>query len=277
MFYNGAFCQDCLGKAFPWPGVVRACYRRSHLQTGGVGLMSMVHQLLGTWTRKVSRYVVFTEFYYQKFREAGFPPEKLTIKPHFVVDPGVREGPGSYALYVGRLAEEKGIGTLLRAWEKLSHIPLKICGAGPLTPLVRDFAATSGGVVEVFPFSPPGQVTELMRGAAFLVWPSEFSETFGLVAVEAFACGVPVIASALGAMPEMVSDHCTGLTFCVGDAGDLAAKVTWAWEHAGEMGEMGRAARSEYEAKYTINANYESLLQIYRDAIAQRRVDEVQE
>jgi glycosyltransferase involved in cell wall biosynthesis len=277
MFYNGSFCQDCLGKAFPWPGVVRACYRHSHLQTGGVGLMSTIHRSIGTWDRMVSRYVVFTDFYYRKFQEAGFPVQRLVIKPHFVEDPGVRDGPGSYALYVGRLAAEKGISTLLHAWKKLPHIPLKICGGGPLTSMVQDFANTSGGVVEVLPFSSSEEIARLMKGAAFLVWPSEFSETFGLVAVEAFACGVPVIASSLGAMPELVLDHRRGLTFCVGDAGDLAAKVTWAWEHAEEMVHMGRSARSEYETKYAIDGNYDCLIEIYRDAIAQRRVDETRQ
>jgi glycosyltransferase involved in cell wall biosynthesis len=277
MYYNGAFCQDCLGKTFPWPGVVRACYRKSHIQTGVVGLMTTVHRSRGTWTQMVSRYVVFTQFYYRKFQEAGFPSEKLVIKPHFVEDPGVRQGLGSYALYVGRLSEDKGIATLLHAWQKLQHIPLKICGGGPLASMVRNFADKAGGAVEVLPFIPREQVMEMMKGAAFLVWPSEFCETFGLVAVEAFACGVPVIASAVGAMPEMVSDRHTGLTFRVGDAGDLAAKVAWAWEHADELAEMGRTARSEYEAKYTIERNYDCLIQIYRDAIAQRRADAVRQ
>jgi glycosyltransferase involved in cell wall biosynthesis len=275
MYYNGAFCQDCLGKAFPWPGVVRACYRKSHLQTGVVGLMSTVHRSLGTWNQMVSRYVVFTEFYRRTFQEAGFPAGKLVIKPHFIEDPGVRQGMGSYALYVGRLSEDKGIATLLHAWQRVQHIPLKICGEGPLDSMVRDFAGKAGGAVEVLPFIPPAQVMKLIKGAAFLLWPSEFRETFGLVAVEAFACGVPVIASAVGGMPGIVSDRCTGLTFQVGDVVDLAAKVAWAWEHTDELDEMGRAARSEYEAKYTTERNYNSLLQIYFDAIAQRRADEV--
>ena len=141
--------------------------------------------------------------------------------------------------------------------------------------MVREFASKSDGAIEVLPFIPREQVMELMKGAAFLVWPPEFCETFGLVAAEAFASGLSVIGSVLGANPEMVSDRRTGLTFRVGDAGELAAKVTWAWEHRDEMAEMGRAARSEYEAKYTVDRNYDCLMQIYRDAIVQRRSDEV--
>ena len=112
---------------------------------------------------------------------------------------------------------------------------------------------------------------DLIKGARFLVWPSEgHNETFGLVAIEAFACGTPVITSRTGAMTEIVGDHKTGVHFTAGDADDLAAKVHWAWTHLDEMDEMGRAARAEYKSKYTAEKNYEALLGIYRKAIEKR-------
>jgi glycosyltransferase involved in cell wall biosynthesis len=88
------------------------------------------------------------------------------------------------------------------------------------------------------------------------------------VAVEAFACGMPVIASRTGAMAEVVADGRTGLHFTVGDSADLASKVAWAWTHPDDMEVMGRNARREYEAKYTAEQNYQMLLQIYQQAIA---------
>lgn len=80
---------------------------------------------------------------------------------------------------------------------------------------------------------------------------------------EAFACGLPVLASRLGAMEEIVEDGRTGLLFEPGNAEDLAEKVAWAWEHPKELEEMGREARREYEAKYTAERNYEMLMEIY--------------
>jgi glycosyltransferase involved in cell wall biosynthesis len=110
----------------------------------------------------------------------------------------------------------------------------------------------------------------LLRGSRFLIWPSEgYYETFGLVAIEAFACGIPVVASRIGVMAEIVNEGRTGLLFEPGDAYDLAAKVEWAWTHPKEMEEMGRAARREYEAKYTAERNYEALMRIYEIACAQ--------
>ena len=100
------------------------------------------------------------------------------------------------------------------------------------------------------------------------MWPSEgFYETFGLVAVEAFACGVPVIASRIGVMVEIVEDGRTGLHFTPSDAENLAEKVEWAWNHPDEMAEMGKTARRQYEDKYTAENNYQMLMDIYRRTI----------
>jgi glycosyltransferase involved in cell wall biosynthesis len=117
---------------------------------------------------------------------------------------------------------------------------------------------------------PREEVTAALKGARFVLFTSEWYETFGMAIIEAFACGVPVICSRLGAMQEIVEDGRTGLHFAPGDAGDLAAKVEWAWAHPEEMAAMGRAARAEYEAKYTAERNYEMLMEIYGKALETR-------
>lgn len=260
-------CQACLGKKFAWPAVVHGCYRDSHAQSGVVAAMLGVHWQLGTWEKMVDRYIIFSQFYKRKFVEAGLPPDKLVIKPHFVEDHGCRDGSGKYALFVGRLAYYKGIETLLEAWKLVPHIPLKIRGDGPLESLVKRVAAESGGKIEIIPRLGRQELATLMQGARWLIAPSEgFYETFGLVAPEAFSCGVPVVASRIGVMEEIVHDHRTGLHFNPGNAGDLARKCAWAWEHPEQMQEMGRTARIEYEMKYTASANYGLLMNIYNDA-----------
>jgi glycosyltransferase involved in cell wall biosynthesis len=108
----------------------------------------------------------------------------------------------------------------------------------------------------------------MMKGAKFLIFPSEWYETFGTTIVEAFACGVPVVCSKLGAMQELVEDGRTGLHFTPSDPADLAAKVNWAYGHPAEMDEMGRAARLEYEAKYAPKQNYDLLMTAYRFALS---------
>lgn len=265
---NHQHCEDCKGKKIPWPSIAHACYRQSRTQTAVVATMLAVHWQMRTWQDVISLYIVTTPFYRRKFIEAGFPAEKLALKPHFVEDPRVIRREGEYALFVGRLAPEKGVPTLIRAWEKLGHIPLKIRGDGPLLPEVQDLARKSGGAVEILPRLDRRGLNQIMSSARCLIWPSEGSyETFGYVAVEAFACGMPVIASKTGVAEEIVQDHRTGLHFAASDPDDLAAKVEWAWSHAGEMEDMGRMARAEYEAKYTPERNYPMLLDIYSRAL----------
>jgi glycosyltransferase involved in cell wall biosynthesis len=266
---NHRICEDCKGKKVAWPAVVHGCYRQSHIQTGVLAAMLAVHWEMKTWQEMVSTYIVSTPFYRRKFIEAGFPENKIVVKPHFVEDPRVTRCDRGYVLFVGRLAPEKGVPTLLRAWEKLSHIPLKIRGEGALLSEVEQVARKAGAVVEILPRLDRKDLNLLMSGARFLIWPSEgYYETFGYVAVEAFSCGLPVIASRVGVAEEIVRDRGTGLDFAAGDPDDLAAKVEWAWSHSNEMDAMGRAARAEYEAKYTPEHNYPMLMDIYSRALA---------
>ena len=167
-------------------------------------------------------YVVFTEFYRDLFVRHGLPSDKIVIKPHFVSpDPGMRCAcDGDYALFIGRLDAEKGIRTVMRAWKQLGGVPLKIRGGGRLLQETLRVCRDSGlGKVEFVDWLPENEMLAVVKKARFLVWPSEgLYETFGLVAAEAFACGVPVIASGIGAMAEMVKDGRTGLHFRPGDA-----------------------------------------------------------
>jgi glycosyltransferase involved in cell wall biosynthesis len=279
---HGRLCEACVEHSL-WRGVADCCYRHSRAATTTVALMLAVHRRLGTWTRLVDCYIALTEFGRRKFIEGGLPAEKIAVKPHFVFrDPGIRDGRGEYALFVGRLTEEKGLRTLLAAWERLSNrVPLEIVGDGPLRPELEKQvshlglsearrgkpAATS---ISFHGHLTPEDVTSVMKRARFLLFPSIWYEPFGLTNIEAFACGVPVICSRLGAMQEIVADGRTGLHFCPGNAEDLAAKVEWAWARPEETVAMGRAARADYEAKYTAERNYEMLMEIYSKVLGAR-------
>jgi glycosyltransferase involved in cell wall biosynthesis len=226
--------------------------------------MLTVHRTLRTWLKQVNLFISLSEFARQKFIEAGFPEEKIVVKPNFVhPDPGVGDGRGGYALYVGRLSVEKGLDILLAAWERLkAPIPLKIVGDGPLAQQVVE-ATKRLPKVEWLGRKPMPEVYELMGEAMFLVFPSKWYETFGRVAVEAFAKGTPVIAANLGAIAELVDDGRTGLRFTPSDPADLAAKVEWALTHPNELLQMRSSAREEFEAKYTAQKNYRQLMEIY--------------
>jgi glycosyltransferase involved in cell wall biosynthesis len=223
-FRDGRVCEDCMGKAVPWPGIVHGCYRGSRAASGVVATMLTLHRALGTWTEMVDVYVALTEFARDKFVEGGLPEGKIVVKPNFVVpDPGRGQGGGGYVLFVGRLAPEKGTGTMLAAWERLgTGVPLKIVGDGPLKDQVVRAAAGRSNV-EWLGHRPVADVQALMRKADMLVFPSQWYETFGRVAAEAFAAGTPVIGTDIGAVAELVEHGRTGLKF---RPGSFAAFIT---------------------------------------------------
>ncbi len=264
-FRDGKVCEDCLGQIIPYPGVMHGCYRDSKVASAGVATMLSVHRAMNTWTTMVDSYITLTEFARQKFIAGGIPAEKIVVKPNFVrPEPEPGSGSGGYALFVGRLSVEKGLDTLLAAWEHLDNqIPLKIVGDGPLADQV--VAATKRlPLIEWLGRKPMAQVHELMGEAKFLVFPSKWYETFGRVAIEAFAKGTPVIAANIGAIAELVDSGRTGLHFCPGDATDLAAKVKWLLANPAKLNQMRLQARIEFEDKYTANKNYEKLKEIYQ-------------
>ncbi|WP_072620619.1 glycosyltransferase [Spirulina major] len=268
-FRAGRVCEDCLHKPIPYPGIIHACYRESRLATTVTASMLVAHRALKTWSKQVSIYITLTEFARQKFIEGGFPPDKIVTKPNFVhPDPGVGSGAGGYALFVGRLSVEKGLDTLLTAWQQLqTPIPLKIVGDGPLAEQVKAIAATNPAVEWLGRKAMP-EVHHLMGEARFLVFPSQWYETFGRVAVEAFAKGTPVIAAKIGAIAELVTHNHTGFHFQPGDPQDLARVVQSVLQQPDKLAAMRHTVRHEYETKYTAPQNYARLMDIYHQVLA---------
>ncbi len=262
---DGSPCDNCI-QGTPYQAVLHGCYRNSRLGSLIVARMIDYHRRQNTWKTKVDRFIALTNFSKGKFVEAGFPSEKIVVKPNFinVIDSQInskinRNG----ALFVGRLSQEKGIRTLLKAWKTLD-ISLKIAGDGPLMNLVNEEAQIK---VTAIGRKEPIQVAEEMTRAAFLVMPSEWYEGFPMTMAEAFERGLPVIASRIGSLSEIIEDGVNGLLFNPGDAEDLAKKVRWASTHKEEMRRMGLNARQIYEEKYSPDINYRQLLKIYKEAI----------
>ncbi len=268
LFRENKVCEECVGKFFPWPGVVHGCYRDSRPQTSVIAAMLSFHRTIRTYQDKIDLFVPSTEFVKEKHVKGGFPPEKMMVKPNFLdTDPGLGSGEGDFVLFVGRLTEEKGVLTLLKAWESLGqHIPLKILGNGPLREYTQQVASQNSGV-EYLGFKSAQEIYELMGQARALVCPSEWYEPFGLVVIEAYAKGTPVIAAKQGAMKTLLEHQRTGLHFDPGEAGKLIEQVKWMLAHPSQWQQMRRTVRSEFEQKYTGEKNYQTLIHIYQSAI----------
>lgn len=261
---RGRVCEACLGR-LPWRGVARRCYRGSTAQSAALAGMVALHRAMGTYRKKVARYIALNEFCRGKFVAGGLPADRIAVKPNFVDLPRETEGARAGGIFVGRLSPEKGIDVLLGALSQGAGPAMRVVGTGPEAGKLAGHPA-----VAALGWLSQAETLAEMRRAAYLVMPSMWYENFPRTLVEAFACGLPVIGSRLGAMAELIEDGRTGLLFRPGSAEDLAAKRAWADSHPREMRRMGEAARREYEAKYTADMNYKMLVDIYEEAIGDR-------
>lgn len=263
--HNNRTCEDCLGK-LPWRGVVQRCYRDSVTQSAVLAGMLTLHRALGTYQHKVTRYIALNHFCRDKFVEGGLPPDRISIKPNFVDSPELIDVPRANGLFVGRLTQEKGIDVLLRALTRLPGKIINVIGEGPERERIQMHGRLRGLGVQT-----RAEIMEHMQSSSYLVMPSIWYESFSLVLVEAFACGLPVIASRLGTMQELIEDGHTGMLFDPGSSIDLAEKIDWADRHPEEMLRMGRNARKTYLEKYTPQHNYAQLMAIYRQALSDQQ------
>ncbi|HZU31135.1 MAG TPA: glycosyltransferase [Candidatus Angelobacter sp.] len=266
-FRNGHACEQCLGKAFSWSGILHGCYRDNRAGSAVVAGMSGLHRMAGTWRKKVHVYVALTEFARGKYIAGGLPEEKIVVKPNFVYPspvPGV--GQGGYALFVGRLSAEKGISTLLEAWKTAADpLPLKIAGEGPCSDFV-EAAAQECSAITYLGRQSPKQVMQLMQAAECLIFPSEWYEGMPRTVIESFAAGTPVVASNIGATATMVMPGETGFHFPPGDTNELRSLVERCSRNLDLLRALRGNARRTFEAQYTGSANAEMLLEIYQRA-----------
>jgi len=271
LYRDGKVCEECLDHSV-LRGIRYGCYQGSKLGTAVVTLMTAVHRSLRTWNNMVDCYIALTEFSRQKMISGGLPPERIRVKPNFVLpDPGPKSAVGDYALFVGRLVNSKGIVAMLEAWKQLPNVPLHIVGDGPCREQIE--TALKSGTIPAVTYRgrlPRAETLAAMKNARFLIFPSEWYEGFPVTIAESFACALPVVCTRLGAMQEIVSDGVTGLHFQVGDVEDFRRKVEWAWNHPLEMEAMGRRARQEFEKKYTAERNLAMLEEAYEFALASR-------
>lgn len=255
--------KSVTGSAY-W-SVFRKAYRNSYLGTFAVARMIEYHKRHKTWHSAVDRFIALNKFAKAKFIEAGFPPEKIAIKPNFIRDPmedpdSVSHGAGAGALFVGRLCEEKGIRTLIEAWQNVDY-PLTIAGDGPL----YDEYCGNGGNISLIGNKSYREISILMSKAAFIIMPSECYEGFPMVLLEAYAHGLPVLASDLGGLSELVLEGETGIKFPPGRSDVLASKVQSLIDDVPFRLCLGENGRKLYERKYTPEKNYAQLISLYEE------------
>lgn len=269
---DGRPCTECVG-ATPLPAVRHGCYRGSRLATVPLAVGMSVNRR--RWWSGVERFFCISAAQRDVLVRAGMPAGRLAVKHNFVPDPGVlREGTGEHVLFLGRLAEAKGVRLLMAAWDELAasggvDVPLVIAGAGPLEPEVTAWAAGRDDVRHVG-LLDPAECRKAIAGSVAVVAPSTWLEAFGLVVVEAMAAGVPVVAAGHGAFVELVEDGVTGLLHKPGESASLSSCIRRITGEPAGNREMGEAARRRYEKGFSPAVGLDRLVDEYRTAIAGR-------
>ena len=204
-FRDGGICHDCRGRALPLPAVRHRCYRGSAAQSAVMATALTVHR--PTW-RSVDGYLALTDGIKDHLIGYGIPPERITVKPNAIPDPGPPAPLGSGFLFSGRLSEEKGVRLLLDAWQRHpdgAHGTLRVAGDGDLRPLVESVAEQRGDVEFLGHLDRAGITAALAATAVVLATPT-WHDVLPTVVIEALAAGRPVLGTALGGVPYLVGD-----------------------------------------------------------------------
>ena len=273
-FRDGAVCHDCAGR-LPVQGVEHGCYRGSRVATVPVALATTVHRR--AWRSLVSAYIFISASQRDLLRPVGLPAERSFVR-HNLIPPHDRrhQERTPTVVYAGRLDRAKGVRLLMAGWDDyLTRWPqsaaqpglrLVIAGAGPLQGEVAAWASSRPSV-ELAGQLGSDQCAELIARARAVVLPSEWEETFGLVAVEAMAAGTAPIATGHGSFTELITPGVDGVLFPPGDAAALGLALADAQEHPEQYETYGDHARKAYEQRFDPEQNVEQLIGIYRYAI----------
>jgi len=271
---NGKVCTACFEKAFPWPSLIHRCYRNSLFADAPIALSVWLHKVVGTWRDQVDAFICLSEFQRDALIAVGFPAERVYVKPNFFSGdpqpvPWTDREP--YAVFAGRLSPEKGVMRLVEAWQQWgSEAPeLRIAGDGPLKEELMRSARSAK--IRFLGQLDPAQTHSVIARARLLLMPSEWFEGFPMTIAEAFAHGTTVATSGIGPLPGIVQDGVNGLVFNPGDPESLLAVVKKAWETPGLLERLGQGARKSFVEKYTEEANYNMLMEIYAKAIENRK------
>lgn len=268
MYVNGHVCEECKGNKF-YNCFKNRCTKGSLVGSLVNSIEMYFHYAMGYY-QKVDRYIAVSEFYRDKMIEFGFDSDKISYLPNYInaedYNPNVQEK--GYVLYFGRLTEEKGVSVLLESANMIPEIPIYIVGAGPLEDDLKEKALKDDlDNVEFLGFKSGTELRSLLQEATCIVVPSVWYEAFGLVVIEAFAAGKPVIGSNIGGIPELIEDGVDGFIVKPGDSSDLMDKINRIWSDRDQAKKMGMNGRKKVEEKFSAEQHYRGLISIYESVM----------
>jgi glycosyltransferase involved in cell wall biosynthesis len=269
MLNHGRVCELCRGSRF-YNAILTKCLKDSYAASAVYALESWINQAFGKYD-SVKLLISPSRFLRDKMIECGWSPDRIVHVPNFI-DGNATDGSrdiGRYNLYCGRLSPEKGVKTLLKAYEGLNgSIPLLVVGDGPERAALEKITSDLSLPVRFTGYLSGDELREAIGNARVAILPSEMYENAPLSLLEAFAYGKPAIGGRIGGIPEMIDDGVNGLLFEPGNVEDLREKITRiASMSARLVREMGAAAREKVVREYSVSAHYEKLINVYSQAL----------
>jgi glycosyltransferase involved in cell wall biosynthesis len=261
---HGNICERCLGGK-EWHCVLQNC-ENDIFKSFGYAARNAFARITRMITDNVTLYIVLSEFQKRRFIEAGIPEERIEVLPNIAPDVDVPENAplGDAVSFVGRVTAEKGVNEFLEAARRLPGLKFALAGSTEKMPHILSDAPPN---VNIAGFLSGKALDDFFNTSRIMVFPSKWFEGFPTVIAKAMAHGKPVIASRMGAIPEIVDDGVTGLLCDPGDAGDLARKIEHLWNRPDLCREMGMAARQKARTVYSTESVYTRLMDIYKKAV----------
>jgi glycosyltransferase involved in cell wall biosynthesis len=269
---RGEACEACKGGEF-WHALQEQCY-----PGWGAGMTlvaeAYVHKWLGTYRKCVDCFLAPSRFVRDKFVEHGWEKAKFKVLPHFQRVQAISERCAESApvLYFGRLSLEKGIDDLLRAMQQLPNLRLTIAGDGPARGMLQKLAVELRlNNVEFAGHLAGAELDREIAASRFTVLPSHAYETLGKTILETHARGRAVVATDFGSRRELIRHGTTGVLYRVGDVEELASAIRLLASTPELADQMGRAGWEQVKRRYTPEAHYEVLIDLYRRLVHSRR------
>lgn len=263
---NGhSICERCIGGREHWC-VLKNCTGEI-FKSVAYALRSSIARQLQLFQKNVTLFIALTEFAKVRLVDNGFECDRIVVLPNMLaaVDSSVDPSGGWYIAFAGRINPEKGIDTLLAAVALFPEISVRLAGDGPI---MRSFIESATPNVEFLGRLEPQEMAEFYRSARFLVLPSKCFEGCPMVIFEAMGYGLPIIASRIGGLSELVEDGITGFLFEPGNSDDLAKKIKLLWENPDLCRQMGKAGREKAIREYGEDVYYNRLMLVYERAIS---------
>lgn len=245
------------------------CFKGSKLQSLIVAFIFKYHRTRKSFYKQIDKYICLNENQIKLLTEIGFDEKKIVKKYNFVPDaeanlkPVKVDGlPKRYAVFYGRIGEEKGVRLLMQMWNRITDIPLVVMGGGPLEEEFKNWADTKENVF-FLGYTEHNKCLAIVKGGEFVVFPSIWYEGCSMVEIETESLGKSLIATDLGFSVEAIQEGVNGYKVPLGSVDGFIKKIEELWNNPEMCKRMGENARTDYEEKYMPEDNYSQLIKIY--------------